>query len=167
MNICPDQSLLLLGRLSLALLLGGIIGLEREHRRKPAGLRTHMLVSLGAALFVLVPLSFNCTAPSAEALSRALQGVATGVGFLGAGEILHGNREAGLNRIHGLTSAASLWISAALGVAAGTGQWRLGVIAVVLVLWVLVGVRRLERGVRDRSKTDDGDSQEGDAQNRE
>ncbi|NJM57570.1 MAG: MgtC/SapB family protein, partial [Synechococcales cyanobacterium RU_4_20] len=55
MNICPDQSLLLLGRLSLALLLGGIIGLEREHRRKPAGLRTHMLVSLGAALLCLSP----------------------------------------------------------------------------------------------------------------
>ncbi len=151
MEICADQVLLLLGRLSLALLLGGLIGLEREHRHKPAGLRTHMLVSLGAALFILVPLSINCITPSQEALSRTIQGVASGIGFLGAGEILHSQRqnEAGLERVHGLTSAASLWVSAALGVVAGTGQWRLGMMTVTLVLGVLVGAKYIEQWFRN------------------
>ena len=96
-------------RLGAAVLVGGLIGWNRQISGKPAGLRTHMLVSLGAALIVLIPVQSNPT-HSADGLSRAIQGVATGIGFLGAGEILHrpsakGNGES----VKGLTSAAALW----------------------------------------------------------
>lgn len=133
-------------RLCMALLSGAIIGLERQLRNKAAGLRTHMLVSLGAALFTLIPLSTVELQPGADALSRVIQGIAAGIGFLGAGEILHASsQESQRPEVHGLTSAAAIWVSAALGVAAGCGLWQLGLIGAVLSFLILNVFKRLER----------------------
>ena len=133
-------------RLVNALLVGAIVGWEREVKDKPAGLRTHMLVSLGAAIFVLVPILVRDVAQSPDALSRTIQGIATGVGFLGAGEILHiSQTQGGKYRIRGLTSAAAIWISAALGLAAGCGLWQLSLIAALLSLMVLRILKICER----------------------
>jgi putative Mg2+ transporter-C (MgtC) family protein len=118
-------------RLLLAALLGGLVGFQRERRGKAAGLRTHMLVSLGAAFFVLIPAQAGM--PLAD-LSRVLQGIITGVGFLGAGTILkrHASEE-----IEGLTTAAGLWLTAAVGSAAGMGRETSAVLGTVLALIVL------------------------------
>ncbi|MBD2197115.1 MULTISPECIES: MgtC/SapB family protein [Calothrix] len=136
----------ILFRLCIALLTGAIIGLERQLRHKPAGLRTHMLVSLGSAIYTLIPLSTAGMNPSADALSRVIQGIAAGVGFLGAGEILRQSpNESQRTEIHGLTSAAAVWVSAALGIAAGCGLWELGLIGAVLTFLVLNFFKKLER----------------------
>jgi putative Mg2+ transporter-C (MgtC) family protein len=133
-------------RLCMALLSGAIIGLERQLRHKPAGLRTHMLVSMGAAIFTLIPLSTAGLNPSADALSRVIQGITAGVGFLGAGEILRqSSEESQRTEIHGLTSAAAVWVSAALGIAAGCGLWQLGLIGAVLTFLVLNVFKKLEK----------------------
>ena len=110
-----------------------------------------MLVSLGAALIVLIPLQTSGS-HSPDAVSRAIQGVATGVGFLGAGEILHESVQ-GTNKpqIKGLTSAAALWTTAALGMVTGCGLWLTSLTGTVLVLLILTVVKRLERlGLVDR-----------------
>ena len=135
-------------RLGAAVLVGGLIGWNRQISGKPAGLRTHMLVSLGAALIVLIPVQSNPT-HSADGLSRAIQGVATGIGFLGAGEILHrpsakGNGES----VKGLTSAAALWTTAALGMVSGCGLWATSIIGTVLVLFILTVVQHLEKYIK-------------------
>ncbi len=132
-------------RLGVAVIIGGLIGWNRQIAGKPAGLRTHMLVSLGAALIVLIPVQAN-PAHSADGLSRAIQGVATGIGFLGAGEILHrpslkNNQET----VKGLTSAAALWTTAALGMVSGCGLWATGLIGTVLVLLILTVAKHLEK----------------------
>ena len=133
-------------RLCIALLSGAIIGIERQLRHKPAGLRTHMLVSLGAAIFTLIPLSTAGLNADANALSRVIQGIAAGVGFLGAGEILHeSSNQSQRPEIHGLTSAAAVWVSAALGIAAGCGLWQLGLIGALLTFLVLTVFKKLER----------------------
>lgn len=133
-------------RLLIAMCFGSAIGWERESRDKAAGLRTHMLVSLGAAMFVLVPILVSKNEPNPEALSRVIQGVATGVGFLGAGEIIHESQpEIGKFKIRGLTSATAIWISAALGVTAGCGLWQLGLIAALLSLVTLRIIKQVER----------------------
>lgn len=133
-------------RLCIALLSGAIIGIERQLRHKPAGLRTHMLVSLGAAIFTVIPLSTAGLNPNADALSRVIQGIAAGVGFLGAGEILRqSSEESQRPEIHGLTSAAAVWVSAALGIAAGCGLWQLGLIGALLTFLVLTVFKKLER----------------------
>lgn len=129
-------------RLFMALLLGGIVGLNRELSGKSAGLRTHMLVSLGAALFVMVPLAGDA---SREAISRAVQGVATGIGFLGAGEIVHQSRQNGKTVTKGLTSAAAIWVTAALGMISACGLWLVGLIGLLLTIFILEGARYLER----------------------
>jgi putative Mg2+ transporter-C (MgtC) family protein len=118
-------------RLTVAALLGAIIGFDRERMGKPAGLRTHMLVALGSALFVLAPM--NEGMPIAD-LSRIIQGVAAGIGFLGAGAILKLSDE---RHILGLTTAASIWMTAAIGITAGLGQAGLAVLA-TLVTWVIL-----------------------------
>jgi len=128
------------------LLIGAIIGLEREIRRKPAGLRTHMLVSLGSAIFTVIPLQTDGLQFSHDALSRVIQGIAAGVGFLGAGEIVRQSSEQSQQlEIHGLTSAAAIWVSAALGIAAGCGLWQLGLIGAMLTFFVLNIFKRLEK----------------------
>lgn len=119
------------GRLGLAILLAAIVGLDRETRNKPAGLRTNMLVSLGAALFVLVTVQTGLAKADSTALARTLQGIITGVGFVGAGSILH------KDRVRGLTSATTIWISAGTGVAAGLGQWQLGLLGTGFALIIL------------------------------
>jgi len=118
-------------RLLLAALLGGLVGFQRERRGKAAGLRTHMLVALGAAFFVLIPAQAGM--PLAD-LSRVLQGIITGVGFLGAGTIL--KRQAS-EEIEGLTTAAGLWLTAAVGSAAGMGRETSAVLSTVLAFIIL------------------------------
>src|SRR3989344_8000244 len=100
-------------RLALSVVFGGLIGLEREVVHKPAGVRTHMLVSLGSALFVLVALT---SIP--EGIDKIIAGVATGIGFLGAGTIFKSK-----NDVQGLTTAASVWTVAAVGLAVGLGYY--------------------------------------------
>ncbi|MEH2068607.1 MAG: MgtC/SapB family protein [Nostoc sp.] len=133
-------------RLCIALMIGGIIGWERQIKHKPAGLRTHMLVSLGSALFIIIPLQTGELQTSPDALSRVIQGIATGVGFLGAGEIVRQSSQPSQQQleIHGLTSAAAIWVSAGLGIAAGCGLWQLGLIGSVLTFLVLKVFKRLE-----------------------
>ncbi|GAB7530148.1 MgtC/SapB family protein [Pseudomonas sp. 3A(2025)] len=120
-------------RLSIAALLGGILGFEREHRGKAAGVRTHMLVCMGAALFVLVP---RMGGADDAALSRVIQGVVAGIGFLGAGTILKEHAK-NVSQVKGLTTAAGLWMTAAIGVAAGVGREATAVLSTVLALGIL------------------------------
>jgi putative Mg2+ transporter-C (MgtC) family protein len=135
----------LLFRLIMALILGGIVGLERQTRHKSAGLRTYMLVCLGTAFLVLVPIQAGIAEESSEAVSRVLQGIITGVGFIGGGTILHpGNRRKDEIRTQGLTSAAALWVSSGLGIAAAFGLWEMGLIGAILTWFVLDIMKRIE-----------------------
>jgi putative Mg2+ transporter-C (MgtC) family protein len=128
-------------RLLIAAILGGILGFEREHKGKAAGVRTHMLVAIGAALFVLVP---SMSGSQADAMSRVLQGVIAGIGFLGAGTILKG-KEDEEGHVKGLTTAAGLWMTAAIGVAAGMGRESTAVLSTVLALMVFSLMPRIVR----------------------
>ena len=136
-------------RLTAAVAVGGAIGLDRELRRKPAGLRTMALVALGSAVYVLAALDSG-GGVSYDAGSRAIQGVVTGVGFLGAGAILRGDQE---SSVKGLTTAASIWLAAASGVACGLGQWPLVVGGALLGVLVLI-LSPVERILHNRRKTD-------------
>ena len=131
-------------RLTAAAVLGGAVGFERRHEGKSAGLRTHMLVALGAAVFTLIPEEGKMT--NAD-LSRVIQGVAAGIGFLGAGTILKLEEQ---HRIEGLTSAASVWLTAAVGTAVGAGWIWPALLAVVWGLIVLYVIHRLEQLSRDK-----------------
>ncbi|MBI4784712.1 MAG: MgtC/SapB family protein [Oscillatoriophycideae cyanobacterium NC_groundwater_1537_Pr4_S-0.65um_50_18] len=144
----PSDWISILARLSLAIFVGGLVGLERQIGRKPAGLRTHMLVSLGSALFVMTGLQFGQN--SLDNTTRIIQGIVSGIGFLGAGEIFAKSRRTPDEiKIQGLTSAAAIWVSASLGVAAGCGLWFMaltGAIATTLVLHVIkYAEKRLDR----------------------
>ncbi|MEH1941083.1 MAG: MgtC/SapB family protein [Nostoc sp.] len=133
-------------RLSLALLVGCLIGFNRQQGGRPAGMRTFMLVSMGAALFVMIPLQAEGESPYAatNALSRTIQGVATGIGFLGAGLILQESpRKSGTPKVKGLTTAACVWTAAGLGAAIGCGLWQMGLLGGLLTLITLSGVKRL------------------------
>lgn len=122
-------------RLFMATVLGGIIGYERESAGSAAGFRTHMLVALGAALFVLVPLQAGM---EGDDISRVVQGVVSGIGFLGAGAIIkHGD---GME-VHGLTTAASIWLTCAVGLAAGMGHESTAIISTLFALFILLLVR--------------------------
>ena len=129
----PDtaQVTRLLVRLLTAALLGGVLGYEREHHGKAAGLRTHMLVAMGAALFVLVPQQAGMLI---EDMSRVIQGVVAGIGFLCAGAIIKNRAE---EDVHGLTTAASVWMTAAIGIACGLGREVIAVLSAALALGVL------------------------------
>jgi len=116
-------------RLGAAVLAGALIGLDRQVRRKPAGLRTVALVSLGSAVFVLA-----ATGGSTDSHSRVIQGIVTGVGFLGAGAIIRGQTE---ETVRGLTTAASIWLAAAVGVACGLAFWPLVVLSTGFGLLIL------------------------------
>lgn len=133
-------------RLCFALFIGALIGLERQLKNKPAGLRTHMLVSLGSCMFVLITIQTGGIELSPDSLSRVVQGITAGVGFLGAGEILRESSQTSKSpEIHGLTSAAAIWVSAALGIAAGCGLWQLGLMGAVLTVIILHIFKRLEK----------------------
>jgi len=126
-------------RMTMAVVASGLIGWDRHRSGQPAGLRTHMLVGLGAALMVSIPLGSGM----ADA-SRAVQGVATGIGFLCAGDILHQVRD-GNERVKGLTSAASLWVTAAIGMVAAVGAWRHLIIGTIGTLLILIVMHPVER----------------------
>ncbi|QLE56752.1 MgtC/SapB family protein [Nostoc sp. TCL26-01] len=143
--IAPNDFLNILLRLCLALLIGAIIGIERQLQRKPAGLRTHMLVSFGSAIFTVIPLQITNPQSDPEVISRVIQGIAAGVGFLGAGEIVRESSQVSKRpEIHGLTSAAAIWVSAGLGIAAGCGLWQLSLTGSILTFAILNFFKRLE-----------------------
>jgi putative Mg2+ transporter-C (MgtC) family protein len=128
-------------RLVVAMLLGAIVGIQREQTGKPAGLRTHMLVALGAALFVLASVEFGMT--SAD-LSRVIQGLATGIGFIGGGAILKLSAE---REIQGLTTAAGIWMTAAIGVAVGLGRIVVALLSVLLTWFILAVMGKIEHRI--------------------
>jgi len=131
-------------RLLVAMLLGAVVGIQREQTGKPAGVRTHMLVSLGAALFVLAPVEAGMT--SAD-LSRVIQGLATGIGFIGGGAILKLSEE---REIQGLTTAAGIWMTAAMGVAAGLGRIGMALLSALLTWFILAFIGRAEHRIGER-----------------
>ena len=118
-------------RVTAAVLLGAVLGIERERAGKPAGFRTHMIVCLGTAVAVLACTEVNM---GLDGLSRVIQGIVTGIGFIGAGTILKLNEE---REIQGLTTAAGLWMTAAIGVAVGLGALGLAVVGTIVTLLLL------------------------------
>lgn len=141
----PSGVLGLIGRLALATTLGAVVGLNRQMQKKPAGLRTHALVALGAAVFTLAGLLLGASeGGDAASVSRVIQGLVAGIGFIGGGVILHRDDTKG---VHGLTTAAAIWVAAGAGVAAGLGLWRIGVTSVVLTLIVLVVGERIDEAL--------------------
>ncbi|MEO8246267.1 MAG: MgtC/SapB family protein [Chloroflexota bacterium] len=144
MNVLdPGLQLELTLRLVAALVLGGIIGWERELQRMPAGFRTHALVSLGAAIFTVVS-AYGLTGPQSDPTRIAAQ-IVSGVGFLGGGAILHHG-----GTVRGLTTAASLWAVAAVGMAAGAGLMIMAVVSTILVIVGLEVFDRFERSLKRR-----------------
>ena len=131
MNLNPWLEMIL--RFLLAVALGAGIGYQRERAGKAAGVRTHVLVSSGAALFTLV--SIYGFSGAAVDISRVAAGVVVGIGFIGAGVILRGQRE---EEVAGLTTAATIWITAAIGLAAGAGMYLVSVIATAVAVGVLL-----------------------------
>ena len=115
------------------MILGALVGAQRESIGKPAGLRTHMLVAMGAALFVLAPLEAGM---ELDGISRVIQGIVTGIGFIGAGAILKLQEK---REIEGLTTAAGIWMTAAIGIAAGLGRWGLALVSTILT-WITLSV---------------------------
>ena len=149
-----DESLL---RLALAAVLGGLIGVERELREREAGLRTHLLVALGSALFTIVgAYGFHAFLDSGESVVRAdptriAAQIVTGIGFLGAGAIIR----QGLS-VRGLTTAATLWVVAAVGLASGAGYYSAAVITTALVLVALYPLRIVAYRILRRFRAEDG-----------
>jgi putative Mg2+ transporter-C (MgtC) family protein len=135
----PFSDLELIQRLVLAAAIGGLIGAERELRRKSAGFRTNILIAVGAAVFTITGIAI--TPPGGDTTRIAAQ-VVTGIGFLGAGTILHTR-----DRVHGLTTAAIVWVNAALGVAAGGGQSRVAILGAAITLAVLLVLGPLETAI--------------------
>lgn len=145
----------LIFRLTLALLVGCLLGFNRQQGGRPAGIRTFMLVSMGAAMFVMIPLQAEGDSPYAatNALSRTIQGVATGVGFIGAGMILQqSHQELGKLEVKGLTTAATIWVAAGLGAAIGCGLWQMSLIGAIWTLVTLSGVKKLQKSLLSRLK---------------
>ncbi|HEX7859286.1 MAG TPA: MgtC/SapB family protein [Verrucomicrobiae bacterium] len=129
-------------RLFFAAVVGAIIGYERERAGKAAGLRTHMLVSVGAAVFVIVPLQLEFYS---DDLSRIIQGLVTGIGFLGGGAIIKSREE---GNVEGLTTAAGIWLTAGLGVAVGLGGIGIALLCAVVAFVILTSLYRLEERLK-------------------
>jgi putative Mg2+ transporter-C (MgtC) family protein len=125
-------------RLTAATLLGAVIGIQRERAGKPAGLRTHMLVTLGTAVFVLACAGVGM---SSDGLSRVIQGLVTGIGFIGAGSILKLSEQ---RDVQGLTTAAGVWMTAAVGVAVGLGSLGVALLSTLFTLVILSFSKRIE-----------------------
>jgi putative Mg2+ transporter-C (MgtC) family protein len=144
-NGFPDRHrlIIVLLRVFAAVLFGAVVGIERERAGKPAGLRTHMIVSLGTAVVVI---GCQDAGMSLDGLSRVIQGIVTGIGFIGAGTILKLNEQ---REIQGLTTAAGLWMTAAIGVAAGLGILGVALIGTLVTVLVLV----LEHFIDSRRNT--------------
>jgi putative Mg2+ transporter-C (MgtC) family protein len=133
----PIPTSVLVTRILLAAGLTGVLGLEREFHQKPAGLRTNMLIGIGSTLFTILSLSFG--QPNMGSTDRVAAQIVTGIGFLGAGAILRYPRS-----IHGLTTAATIWVNAAIGTAVGVGMIAVAVGTTVVTLLVLVALTPLE-----------------------
>jgi len=134
----PFEQIIL--QLFAAALCGGLIGLNRSMNGKPAGMRVHGLVALGSALLMMTA---TAAADSASA-TRVAQGIVTGIGFLGAGIILHRERHNGPDQVFHLATAATIWVAAAIGIACGAGQWMMALAATVIGLFVLVVFIRID-----------------------
>jgi len=141
----------IVARLGAAAVAGMILGINRELKDKPAGVRTHAIVALGAAIIMLL-----ATLPPTDgtSASRALQGVITGIGFLGAGVILR-NESAGT--VYGLTTAGTIWLAAALGAACGLGYWSVAAVAAAISLLILVLGVPIEKQIRRIDRDDKTD----------
>jgi putative Mg2+ transporter-C (MgtC) family protein len=120
-------------RLAVAMVCGVAIGVNRHLHGKPAGIRTHACVAIGAALFTVIAVTAG--AADTSGVARTLQGIATGIGFLGAGVILH---PAGRKNVQGLTTAATIWVTAGLGAACGIGLYGIAFVTIVLMFVVLI-----------------------------
>ena len=129
--------------LATSMVLGGLIGLERQLHRKPAGLRTNMMICMAAAVFTLLCRSLTGT----DADSRVIQGVITGVGFLGAGALMHTQ-----GNVHGLTTAATIWLVTAVGIACGLGRYETAAVTTILTLVVLWGLSPLDRKLKQNGR---------------
>ena len=141
-----ENVLILIGRLALAAVLGMAIGIERTYRAKTAGIRTHFLVALGSALFMIVSrYGFGGTGDPGRVAAQ----IVSGIGFLGAGTIIMQKHV-----IHGLTTAAGMWVAAGIGMAAAAGLYVIAVVATVLALVGLEVLGRLNRYLRTRSSED-------------
>jgi putative Mg2+ transporter-C (MgtC) family protein len=134
-------------QLILAALLSMLIGIDRERGKHPAGIRTHMLVGVGACLFTALSIY---AFPGEESTTRVAANIVVGIGFLGAGTIIKEENNGGVKN---LTTAASIWATAAVGMAVGTGAWFLALAAVVIMWVILVLVQRFERLRRKKSHT--------------
>ena len=130
-------------RLTAATILGAVVGYERERARKPAGLRTHMLVTAGTTVFIL---ACSGAGMSVDGLSRVVQGLVTGIGFIGAGSIL---KVTDRGDVHGLTTAASVWMTAAIGVAVGLGALGVAMLSTVAAFIILSLSKRSLMGSGD------------------
>ena len=139
-----EQATRIVVRLVIAAALGGLLGWERERTGKAAGVRTHMLVALGAALFVLIPQQAGV---SDTDMSRVIQGVVAGIGFLCAGTIIKGRDE---ENVQGLTTAAGIWLTAAIGVGVGLGREASAVLSTLLALLILHWLPRLIHRISPR-----------------
>ena len=133
----PVTATVIVARLLVAIVLGGMLGLEREAKGRAAGLRTHILVCIGSALFVMAPLLAGV---SQADVTRVMQGIVSGIGFLGAGAILKLDHE---ERVQGLTTAAGIWAAAAIGMAVGMGMHLLALASTVAALLVVSLLPRL------------------------
>jgi putative Mg2+ transporter-C (MgtC) family protein len=133
-------------RLFMAALLGGLLGYEREQHGKSAGVRTHMLVALGSAMFILLP---QQTGGADADLTRIQQGLVAGIGFLGAGSIIKGGNE---GDVKGLTTAASIWLTAAIGMAAGMGREASAVLCTLIALMIMAILPRVIRPSEDEKR---------------
>jgi putative Mg2+ transporter-C (MgtC) family protein len=131
-------------RLGAAALAGGLIGLNRDLHGKPIGLRTLGLVGLATAMVVVLAESFGNAEKAPDAISRVIQGILTGIGFLGAGVIVHRENR---SRVQGLTSAACTWLTACVGIICGAGQWRIVAVALGITFVVLIFGGKVERGL--------------------
>lgn len=130
-------------RFAVSIMIGGLIGLERELEHKPAGLRTMILVCLGSTIFMLIAMELK---PLESDLGKIIAGVITGIGFLGAGAIIRAGGD-----IHGLTTEATIWLASGLGIAVGGGYYVLALIATALVLLVLRILGFIEHAISNKS----------------
>jgi putative Mg2+ transporter-C (MgtC) family protein len=138
----------LVWRLLLATVLGAAVGFEREYRQKPAGLRTNILIALGSALFTILSIAMGHDSGTADRIAAQ---IVTGIGFLGGGAILRSG-----NTVHGMTTAATIWVNAAIGVAAGMGQYALATVTAALTLIVLAVLPPIEAYFERRAGWTDG-----------
>ena len=145
----PIQYSEIIFRLCSAVVVGCVIGLDRNLHGKPTGIKTLGLVALGASLTTMASTDFSFAQNTIDtsAVSRAIQGVITGVGFLGAGVIIH---DRNTDRVRGLTTAASIWVTAAMGIVCGLGLWQIASVALVIVLLLFFIGRPLEKAIHKR-----------------